>query len=1005
MDTENKSIYSEYFKYTEEYKLKYGEQTVVLMQVGAFFEVYGVKSLKTDEVTHSEILQFADICQLNISSKSLAYENGTIMMAGFRDFTIDKYLSKLTDGGYTVVVFIQEKVGKIVKRVLDRVYSPGTFISCDTDSNTTISNHIMTIWFDVYKPHAKSHQTKDILVYGVSVINIYTGHTCMFQHETPFYMNVTTFDELERFISIYTPSELIFISPFDTSVISSISQYAGINIRSVHYVDSRDLKNDKLIRCTRQRYMKELLAFFYKEDTFDICKEFQEYILATQSFCYLLNFIQEHNPTLVRCICLPEFNNTSKRVILPNHTLLQLNIIGDMSADNKKIGKLSSIMSMLNKCESPMGRRLFQYQLTNPTFDETWLTTEYSMIETMGIGEHYDIVTSFRKQLSKLRDLDKLCRQLVVKTIYPSSIYLLYMSLNRVEQMNVCLYEDPEISQYLCQPFLKDGEPDKCNKIMNNKIVEIMEFVNKNFILEQCQTVNSMNTFTESIIQPGVSVELDQMMEKYNNAHSYFNKIHYFLNEIVRQTENSTDTEYVKIHETEKSGVGLIITSKRSLLLKQGLSCLPNATRTVRVNGDLSFNIDDIKFVKASGVNVEITFPELTEICKNMLYLKISLNKLIADTYLQVLSKLVDQYLVSLEHVSIYVARLDVLTTKTYLAKKFNYCKPVIDSRAPKSYVCATDMRHCLIEHLQQDELYVPNDVVIGHMENGVDGILLYGTNAVGKTSLIRAIGVSVIMAQTGMYVPCSSFIYKPYTAIFSRILGNDNIFKGLSTFAVEMSELRVILKHADENSLILGDELCSGTEMESALSIFVAGLVELDKKKSSYIFATHFHEIVDYEEINRLNRLAKMHMEVSYNRELDCLVYDRKLKAGSGPRIYGLEVCKSLHLDADFLERAYEIRNKYYPETQGVLSNKQTTYNARKIKGVCEICKTRMGEDVHHLQHQQAANEDGFIGTFHKNHPANLVSICESCHQAMHSTETNSPSKKKKTTKGIKIV
>ena len=72
--------------------------------------------------------------------------------------------------------------------------------------------------------------------------------------------------------------------------------------------------------------------------------------------------------------------------------------------------------------------------------------------------------------------------------------------------------------------------------------------------------------------------------------------------------------------------------------------------------------------------------------------------------------------------------------------------------------------------------------------------MLVYGTNAVGKTSLIRAVGISVIMAQAGMYVPCESFVFKPYEHIFTRILGNDNIFKGLSTFAVEMSELRTIL-------------------------------------------------------------------------------------------------------------------------------------------------------------------------------------------------------------------
>jgi len=121
------------------------------------------------------------------------------------------------------------------------------------------------------------------------------------------------------------------------------------------------------------------------------------------------------------------------------------------------------------------------------------------------------------------------------------------------------------------------------------------------------------------------------------------------------------------------------------------------------------------------------------------------------------------------------------------------------------------------------------------------DGMLLYGTNAVGKTSLIRALGIAVIMAQCGMYVPCSKFVYKPYTAIYSRILGNDNLFKGLSTFAVEMSELRIILKMADDNSLVLGDEVCSGTETESALSIFVAALMQLHTKQVSFIFCNTF--------------------------------------------------------------------------------------------------------------------------------------------------------------------
>ena len=300
-------------------------------------------------------------------------------------------------------------------------------------------------------------------------------------------------------------------------------------------------------------------------------------------------------------------------------------------------------------------------------------------------------------------------------------------------------------------------------------------------------------------------------------------------------------------------------------------------------------------------------------------------------------------------------------------------------------------MRHCLIEHLQTNEIYVSNDLSLG---KDVNGILLYGTNAVGKTSFIKSLGIAVIMAQAGLYVPCSEFTYYPYTAIFTRILGNDNIFKGLSTFAVEMTELRTILRMNNEQSLILGDELCSGTESDSAISIFVTGLMELHKKNSSFIFATHFHEIVNFEEILSMERLRMMHMTVKYDKENDILMYDRKLKDGPGESMYGLEVCKSLNLPNNFLEMAYSIRNKYNKKSRGILSQGQSRYNSDKLKGgICELCMMEPASDIHHLQYQNEANSEGIIIkneiSFHKNHKANLASVCKGCHDKIHQNDT----------------
>jgi DNA mismatch repair protein MutS len=311
-------------------------------------------------------------------------------------------------------------------------------------------------------------------------------------------------------------------------------------------------------------------------------------------------------------------------------------------------------------------------------------------------------------------------------------------------------------------------------------------------------------------------------------------------------------------------------------------------------------------------------------------------------------------------------------------------------SGSEKSFFDARDLRHCLIERLNEDETYVANDVALG--SGGAGGIahrgmLIYGSNAVGETSLIRAIGIAIIMAQAGLYVPCSALTYCPYTTIFTRILGNDNLFKGLSTFQVEMSELRVILRTATDRSLILGDELCSGTEMDSAIAIFVAGLTHLHRVGCTFLFATHMHVINGYDEVRLLNKMCMKHLTVAYDKGKDVLVYSRKLADGPGASMYGLEVCKSLHLPDAFLEfaNAVRLRHRAPPSNIGILSFEPSHFNARKLKGVCERCSVELAQEVHHLLPQKDADHLNYIGHVPKNHVANLMALCTRCHDEVH--------------------
>ena len=614
----------EYLNLTKEYQSKYGESTIVLMQVGAFFEMYGLKTSNT--IKGSSILEVCNICQLNISDKKICVGKDEVVMAGFRDYTLDKYILKITEAGYTVAVYTQEKNNKLVSRTLCSIYSPGTYISYDTDSSPQITNNIICIWIDVIK---SLRSVKENLICGISVANIFTGKSFMFEYEAPFYMNPTTFDELEHYISIFNPSEVIFISPFDNDIIRTILQYSGIKC-NVHRIDSKNVSNEKVQNCMKQKYISHILASFFGQESIQICAEFENYVMATQSFCYLLDFIQEHNPNLVRKISMPIFNNVSTRMVLANHTLKQLNIIDD----NGKQGNLSSVLSFLNKCCSPMGKRLFEYQLTNPTFEKQWLQNEYDTTSIM--LNNYHFVELFRRQLCNLRDMEKISRQLVMRKLYPSSIYHLYSSIVIFQQINECLVENPEISKNLVLSYDKSSPNEYIKKITNGMI----SFLDQHLIIEKCKLSSTMQTFTDNIIQKGVSIKLDDLLDKQQLDNEILNEIQNYFNNLLRTNENKPSSKFIDKHETDKSGISLQLTKKRAATLKNIINSIEK--KTIEIHGK-KIELSEVKFVSASGNADEISFPLLNKITKELLNIGNEIDQVICSVYEEILTKLIEE--------------------------------------------------------------------------------------------------------------------------------------------------------------------------------------------------------------------------------------------------------------------------------------------------------------------------------------------------------------------------
>ena len=993
------ALIKEYFELTKKYQDDYGENTILLMQVGSFFEVYGIHNEKTETISGSKIVDFAQICELNIVEKNTCVGKENVMMAGFKDMQIEKYIKKIQDAGFTAVVYSQDEAVKNTTRSLAGIFSPGTYFHTES---TNLTNSTTCIWIDLVEN--KILMKGKYIVVGVANIDIYTGKTNIFQFKEIYVNNPTTYDELERFISIYNPSETILINNLPgENEIDYVINYAGITSSLIHKINitnENTVKMSRVKNCEKQLYQKEILSKFYKIDNYDVfVQNFYENNIATQAFCFLLDFVYQHNPHLVNKISEPIFENCSTRLSLANHSLKQLNIIND---GNVKESKFSCVSQLLNDCLTPMGKRKFLYNILNPICDEIYLQREYDITEYF-LSKYTDYDSFLKTNLSTIKDISKWERQIFLKKISPKAFYNLYNNILTIQKVYEKIEEDLTIKEYLSVYE---------SNISDIKIYcqEISQFIYSNLDLALARDLEQLQNFETNFIENGIDEELDKKNFTLKDSELKLYAIAEHLSKLIEHKEKKIGktTDYVKIHETEKNNFSLLSTSRRCKLLQDAL---PNELTIVKIKYDsTSSKTFDFKtskkqfeFEKQSASNNCILDEQINSLCKNISVIKVSLRDLITLVYNKFVVNF-EKYQSRLESIINFITHIDMLYTKASIAKKYNYCKPNI-VKSNKSFVDAKKLRHCLIERFQSNELYITNDVIIG--DNNTDGILLYGTNAVGKSTIIRALGISIIMAQAGLFVPCSEFNYMPYKYIFTRIIGNDNIFKGLSTFAVEMSELRTILRLGDENSLILGDELCSGTEIQSAISIFVAGIQKLHKCRSSFIFATHLHEIVDYDEISTLDSVKLKHMSVVYDKERDTLVYDRKLKDGPGNNMYGLEVCKSLSLPQDFLDAAYEIRMKYHPEGASILSLKTSRYNSKKLVGVCEKCGKNMGTEVHHLQHQKKSNNEGIISTsdsiFHKNNLANLMTLCDICHNEEHKVSKNG-GKRVKTTKGIQI-
>lgn len=904
-------IIDDYLNYQEEYKKKYGDMTLILIQVGSFFEFYSINENCTF------MYKIADICNIQVSRKNKTIKEvskNNPLMAGFPLYVINKFIQILLQSNITVVLIEQTTPPPNPERKITEIISPSTNINTTSKK----SNYIMVFYFEVID---------ELLIVGISGVDLTTGKSFIYENGSSKSDPQYTLDECYRLVSSYNPTEILILS----DEINDNYKNQVISILNINCLIHKKWNNYELNTFMRKvEYQNKILEKSFENKSMLSIIEYlnlEKFTIGRLSFCCLLQFAYEHNAEIIKEINIPELIENSKSLTIEYNSSLQLNIISNN--ENEK-----PLLEILNRCSTAFGSRGFKERLLNPINNKQELINRYNKIDELLIDNKYKKIY---KSLQGIIDLERAKRKVLLKKLNPCEWGAIINSFE-------CAIE--------AFGFINDNT----NQELLKTILQQLSVLN----IDESSKYN-LNDIKTNIFIKGYNGKADNLNDNYNKTIEK-------LNEFVTTISNIDDS-CCKLEFTDKDGYYISITKKRyENAFKKNKSYMSLFEKKLTTNNN-GYKLTS-KEINDATLFIEKTQNELQEL----------MNK----EYLQFLETFINDNKNSLDIIIKNLTDLDIYCCNARNAIDYCYYKPILDLSANNSYLLAENLRHPIIERVITDIEYIGNDISLNQ-----DGILLFGINASGKSSFMKAVGLAVIMAQAGMFVPSTNFHYYPYNHIMTRICGNDNIYKGMSSFVVEMTELRNILQRADKNSLIIGDEICCGTEAISGISIVSSAINELLIKKASFIFTSHLHELTSISIIkDKINNGLKIyHMHITIDDDLK-IIYERKMREGQGSNVYGIDVCKSLSMPLTFMKNAELIRKELQGLSTTIINTKTSNYNSNCFMDVCQICKKNKATETHHINYQINADKNGNFSNFNKNKSHNLVSICEDCHHKEHNGE-----------------
>lgn len=1041
------STYQLYFTAQDKYAKIYGEKAIVFFQLGKFYDAYCTES--------QGYLYLADLEQLlnihfirrdNLDRNHHDYYKPN--QFGIPTVSIKKNLTTLVESGYTIILFDQINDGDDIERECAGIYSPGTYIS---DRQAQDANYNLSVYIVEEKQLLGQ---KVLMAIGLTLVDITTGTSIV--HE--FYSNKNDdrfgLDELVRIMQTFRPTEtIIYYHPvnLDEYTIKNIRSYLELDkFKNLHFYIYHNKKgNDKLNLLTDEmfkiNYQNEYLAKIFEMKTCQLFlnrKQSAIEILGLEKTPYTiislmisLRYISGHNIVLLRNLTYPSIYIYNKHLILGNNAIEQLNILdaGNLETYGRKI---KSLYDVINKTTTPMGKRYLKENLLNPLSQENKavILNRYEMIGALLNGKLYKEI---KEDLKNIYDIERLHRKMGMGVIVPYEFYKLDLYYQSATKIITTLSKIPVLSNMLSETSIKN-------------FLEYQLEYNNEYDFEKVQKYHNFSEIEFSFFKPGIYDKIDSIQENIDYVWTIINATKEYLTGLLTSKGAKKVTkDIVDIESNDRDGYYFTVTKKNETLLKK-LIDKKDSIRIESAGKSLNISKKDIKMKLLPKGRTKIFIKPLVEHTVNLSDQKIILTKLIKKVFIKSMLEYYTRYKSMLHTICKFVAEIDFLVSGAAVADLYYYCRPQIMSDQPvPSYLSAVGLRHSIIERLSDETEYVPNDIELGNVPADLvnvpadlgfssknkassadkttiqpdqidksqpdqtvkdkNGLIVFALNGGGKSSLMKSIGIAIILAQIGYYVPATKFVYEPYMALYARITGNDNIFKGLSSFALEMTELDAILLRTGlqgDRTLVIGDEVCRGTEDISGRAIVASALVSLSKYKSSFIFSSHLHDILKLDEIKELDNLRVFNLRVEYDTEKDCLLFNRKLTPGPGPSVYGLTVAKYFVKNAEFISRAEHIKNRLLSESHidvtamsslTTIPVKRSKFNKDIVVRNCLICGYQPIRDTdkelesHHIHFQRDCWADGKIKEkpyLNKNRISNLVVLCRKCHNQVHKSE-----------------